>query len=289
MNEVSTKYKEIYTPADIVWFKNVTNSERGEAYLDLSEDIFSLHFPNKHKTNILTPKINEIILIYQKVNGMKAFTHLVTPVDELLIDEGRSEFRFARRVRVIAKTNKENFIHVSETLWETVNLGGITQGNACRINKIKSVENIDELKLDIWNRFNGYFIKSEQDSKLITSSIIADLELENTEFIAKEGGLSLVSHVCKERNRNIINEKKRRASVNNQLTCEVCGFSFIMTYQVNFIECHHLIPIGQGGIRETTLDDLALVCANCHRMLHKRFNGHYLSIKQLREKMNEIK
>ena len=44
MNEVSTKYKEIFTPADIVWFKNVTDSARGEAYLNLSEDFFYFIF-----------------------------------------------------------------------------------------------------------------------------------------------------------------------------------------------------------------------------------------------------
>jgi len=280
----------IFTPSDIVWFKNVTNNANGEAYLNLSDCIFPLHFPNRHKANVLTPHINEIILIYQKVKGVPAFTHLVTPVDDQLIEENkRDDFRYARRVKVIARTGNNNFIPVSETLWNKVNFGGITQGNVCNLNNISKIGNIEELQLDIWQRFNGHFISAELKSETITSAIIATLELTNPDFKATEGGMRMVSHIIKERNRSIINEKKQKAIKNNQLKCEVCDFSFSMTYNVEFIECHHLTPIGQGGVRETTLDDLALVCANCHRMLHKRFDGDYPTISQLQGKLKKVR
>jgi len=280
----------IFTPADIVWFKNVTNNVEGEAYINISGSVFPLHFPNRHKPNVLTPLINEIILIYQRVNGVPAFTHLVTPVDEELIEENnRDDFRYARRVKVIAKTDKNNFIPVSETLWDRVKLGGITQGNVCNINNISNIGNIEELQLDVWQKFKEHFVNPEQESETITSAIITTLEFTNPDFKATEGGMRMVSHIVKERNRNIINEKKQKAIKNNQLKCEVCGFSFPKTYNVEFIECHHLTPIGQGGVRETTLDDLALVCANCHRMLHKKINGDYLTISQLQGKLEKLR
>ena len=51
-----------------------------------------------------------------------------------------------------------------------------------------------------------------------------------------------------------------------------------------FIECHHDIHISIGIIRKTTLKHLSLVCSNCHRMLHRKHNGVYLTVSELREK-----
>ncbi len=60
---------------------------------------------------------------------------------------------------------------------------------------------------------------------------------------------------------------------------------FKMTYSSNYIECHHKTPIAQYGVRDTTMTDLALVCANCHRMLHTKFDGDFLSIDELKDKI----
>ena len=40
-----------------------------------------------------------------------------------------------------------------------------------------------------------------------------------------------------------------------------------------FIECHHKIPLSKYVKNNVTkLEDLALVCSNCHRMLHKEIS-----------------
>ena len=54
---------------------------------------------------------------------------------------------------------------------------------------------------------------------------------------------------------------------------EICGFSFVEHYGplgAGFIEAHHTIPISdlQKGSK-TSVDDLAMLCANCHRMIHR--------------------
>lgn len=71
------------------------------------------------------------------------------------------------------------------------------------------------------------------------------------------------------------------------LACEVCGFDFERVFGEHgrgFAECHHQCPLGSTpGPRETRLDDLALVCANCHRMLHRRLpDGKLPTVVQLR-------
>ncbi|WP_405812446.1 HNH endonuclease [Streptomyces sp. NBC_01520] len=36
------------------------------------------------------------------------------------------------------------------------------------------------------------------------------------------------------------------------------------------MECHHIVPLHEAGEGRTKLNDLALICANCHRMIHRR-------------------
>jgi predicted HNH restriction endonuclease len=59
-----------------------------------------------------------------------------------------------------------------------------------------------------------------------------------------------------------------------ELRCDVCGFSFNAVYGEigeNYIEAHHLVPVSEmreGD--ETGIEDIALVCSNCHRMIHRK-------------------
>lgn len=53
------------TPFDIIWIKNITNSEDGTAYMDVDLE-FVLHFPNKHYGNILKPQ-KEKLFFYIKI------------------------------------------------------------------------------------------------------------------------------------------------------------------------------------------------------------------------------
>jgi 5-methylcytosine-specific restriction protein A len=50
---------------------------------------------------------------------------------------------------------------------------------------------------------------------------------------------------------------------------------------MGFMEVHHIKPLSTlnpGG--KTTLDDLALLCANCHRMVHAQ--RPWLSMEELK-------
>ena len=62
-----------------------------------------------------------------------------------------------------------------------------------------------------------------------------------------------------------------------------CGFDFHKTYgdlSEGFIECHQNKPVSEMIPREkTTLDDLPLVCSNCHRMIHRQ--KPWLSVEEL--------
>lgn len=101
---------------------------------------------------------------------------------------------------------------------------------------------------------------------------------------ASEGRLRLRSHFSRERNRRLVESKRNQAFLKyGQLICEVCGRDFASQYGVlgsSVIECHHTMPLAKLRRRRSThIDDLALVCANCHRVLHK--GGH--TIESLRK------
>ncbi|WP_414168661.1 HNH endonuclease [Streptoverticillium reticulum] len=56
------------------------------------------------------------------------------------------------------------------------------------------------------------------------------------------------------------------------LQCEVCAFDFGRSYGKlgeGYIEVHHVLPLHVSGPQETTLEDLAFLCSNCHRMCHR--------------------
>lgn len=269
-----------YTPFDIIWIKNVTNSIAGHAYMNLPNDNFILHFPTAHRTNAGSPHVDEIILLYQNVNGQRVFTHLVSPIDEVVQEDNtRQDYRFGRLVRVIAATPLNGLIAVSNTSWNNVNFQGISQGNACKIENITGIGNYDPYLEDVWNRFVPFF--KDRSSLITTTNLNQEIETLDPDLSVTEGQLRLITHLAKERNRQIVKLKKDQALASGELLCEVCQFSFTDKYGVNFIECHHLTPIAEGGVRETTVADLALVCSNCHRMLHKRIGGNFLTIPQL--------
>lgn len=107
-----------------------------------------------------------------------------------------------------------------------------------------------------------------------------------------EGKVLTRLHKQKERNRKATEEKKKRVlSERQKLECEACGFDFAKVYGnlgYGFAECHHTIPIAKlEPHHKTKLEDLAIICSNCHRMVHR--SNPMLSIAHLRALIQEHK
>jgi hypothetical protein len=103
------------------------------------------------------------------------------------------------------------------------------------------------------------------------SGLVPDVD---STVVGLEGGAKLVSHFIRERSRSIVEAKKgavRRST--GTLACEVCGFDFATVYPRigdDFCEVHHRTPLSRlNSTVATRLSDLAVVCSNCHRMLHR--------------------
>lgn len=113
-------------------------------------------------------------------------------------------------------------------------------------------------------------------------------EEDDTFHSVKEGKVIYKLHKLRERDSKI-NKKKKEAYFKKykKLNCEVCDFDFYKVYGEigkGFIEAHHRVPLSDlDGESKTELKDLALVCSNCHRMLHREIDS--LTIKELKNKI----
>jgi 5-methylcytosine-specific restriction protein A len=99
----------------------------------------------------------------------------------------------------------------------------------------------------------------------------------------------LRAHLRRERNpklrRRKLDDTKRRGL---PVACEACDFDFGRTYGahgLDYIECHHRIPLHVTGETQTKLADLALLCSNCHRMIHR--TKRWLTVEELKAVIDE--
>ena len=145
---------------------------------------------------------------------------------------------------------------------------------------------------EVWDEYDGDRPRLSQVASAIRNTIETQGELRkifeipsNDEDEAAEGRVLTRMHHYRERDPRIVQRKKEDVlAKTGGLKCEVCTFDFSTVYGemgAGFIECHHTKPIAslKAGDR-TKLSELALVCANCHRMLHRP--KHWLSLAELR-------
>jgi 5-methylcytosine-specific restriction protein A len=141
----------------------------------------------------------------------------------------------------------------------------------------------NRLEEEVWKQFDG----KEDELARIAAAIRAgyahvgspqagDEELDEEEETFPEGRILYRLHRSWERNRNLVKRAKLRAKRRHgRLVCAACQFDFAAFYGrplgEDFIECHHILPPAElQQERQTRIDEIALVCSNCHRMIHRR-------------------
>jgi predicted HNH restriction endonuclease len=142
-------------------------------------------------------------------------------------------------------------------------------------------------------RFRAYLCSTEPDDVARAKArrddavgiLFMDEELDNDEDLsasdleppiplATEGRRLLVAHFVRERRPNLIEARKRVERVERGvLTCGVCELtSDQLPAEIGeaCFEVHHTVPLSDRLTPSPTrLADLALLCANCHRMIHR--------------------
>lgn len=156
----------------------------------------------------------------------------------------------------------------------------------------KGLQSVSTLDRWIWEEYSlsrdalsslaGYIRENMDPASGLRHQVQYVRETEGVE----EGQVTTQLHRSRERDSAIVEAKKVAARKSQgKLICEVCEFDFAKVYGKRgdgFIECHHIKPLSDlsplGGT--TGLSDLALVCSNCHRMIHRK--SPWLSINQLK-------
>lgn len=121
--------------------------------------------------------------------------------------------------------------------------------------------------------------------KIKPNAIVTAKELFSTEAISHvlpccgdfaEGRVFYRTHLVHERNPALMKKAKERFKKehNGNLFCEVCKFDFSAVYGIlgeDFIEGHHVKPVSKMQDGDTTkVEDIVMVCSNCHSMIHRR-------------------
>jgi 5-methylcytosine-specific restriction protein A len=131
----------------------------------------------------------------------------------------------------------------------------------------------------LWAEYDGRLVDLATEAEAIRQAVIGADEavvakLPPAEpYEGEEGGVIMRLHKRYERDPKLVREKLKAAAAAGSLACEACGFDFEAVYGelgAGYIEIHHTNPVHTllAGTK-TKLADLALLCANCHRMAHR--------------------
>jgi predicted HNH restriction endonuclease len=171
---------------------------------------------------------------------------------------GGTKWQFKMKNKQIdCKRNCPNYCENSGALcsddWKTAKLNSRHSGILDHI--IDNIEYYNQKDLDLKTkeRINGI--------KLIKSKLIRQ---------ADEGESYKAEIRLRKRVPKLIAEKKLKSDGR----CEACQFNFNKKYRnlsKNCLVAHHLEPIGsRKKQKRTTLNDLILLCPNCHAIIHSR-------------------
>lgn len=137
----------------------------------------------------------------------------------------------------------------------------------------KGLGNVSSMDRQIWKEFGQ---RRDEVHKLAAAiklgiATAASEQLPEVEQELPEGRLLTALHIRRERNpkvRKMLLDDRRSAG----FRCEICNLTrpdLEAPLQEAMFEAHHLVPLAEAGERKTKLADLALLCACCHRLIHR--------------------
>ena len=182
---------------------------------------------------------------------------------EIDLGAGRDVIRYAKRL-LEQDSPVPVFLKRDTFAWEYVGRFGAVQYNvdASDLYPAKRFRRKDAIAV--------LYLAMEAESS--TDGLVEDPSISAA--AAVEGGAALATHLRRERSRQLTEAKRRsHRAEHGQLSCQACGLTetdLPPGIGEGCFEVHHTLPLGQGkGAVVTKLDDLALICANCHRLVHR--------------------
>lgn len=224
--------------------------------------------------------IPALIFISSKNEGILT-SDLIQHLEDVLKPEGndleiianRNDTFFSQKVRNLI--SHRNLVNKGLATYEQIgneNLSKITE-----LGKKYITDNIDGFD---FIESNGF---SEEERKTVIDNDFSNLVIE-------EGFIRSNHTKTRSRSRKLVEKAREYFNVNDKIYCKACDFNFENFYGEigkGFIEIHHLRPIFayednfEQSIQDA-LNNVAPVCANCHRIIHRK-KTNVLPIETLRE------
>ncbi len=155
----------------------------------------------------------------------------------------------------------------------------------------KGLGNVSKVDRTVWNELGSEPYKLKMLATLIKAGINTLNEVRENEpsyDVFAEGRVVTETHLRRERDpvlrARLIEQRKKKG----QLTCDLCakGTTGIQaSFAESTYEAHHIIPLALGEERSTRIADMALLCACCHRLVHKAIasEGRWIDLAEARK------
>ena len=165
-------------------------------------------------------------------------------------------------------------------------------GNLRAVATGKGLGNTAKVDRLVWERFGNDPTETRaraaaiREAASLGQSLAAAPEEEDEVF--PEGRTATYVHKKRERNPKLRKKLIAARTAANRLFCDICGLDSPSPDQKlaeAAFEAHHIVPLSSKGESTTKLGDLALLCACCHRMLHRAISleKRWISIAEAKE------
>lgn len=213
---------------------------------------------------------DEIVLaldLYIKCNGKPPGTN-----DSRVIALSKTLRSFPHHHRA---ARKNSFRNAAGVAFKLQNIHQVATG--------KGLSNVSKTDRQVWENIGHRPNEVKRLAALIEASIeqVSNHDLV-PDSIFIEGRLVTENHVRMEREPTL---RKKFLATRKSLKCDLChckSNAASKEIQASMFECHHTKPLSMTGKTKTQLTDIALLCANCHRMVHKAISQEkrWLSTKE---------
>ncbi len=155
----------------------------------------------------------------------------------------------------------------------------------------KGLGNVSQMDREVWHELGGDRPRTKQLADLIRTGIAIVEHVRddnNVDEVFAEGRVVTETHLRRERDarvRDRLLDQRRKAG---GLSCDICDYNGARhptEVRDAVFEAHHILPLSAGRERRTHVKDLALLCANCHRMTHRAIaqSKRWLSVNEAAE------
>lgn len=145
--------------------------------------------------------------------------------------------------------------------------------NLRQLDSGRGLSNVSKTDRQVWEKYGSQpaTVRNLADAIITGMKTITSEEISEDVEELPEGRLLTAIHVRRERNpkvRKMLLDARRAAG----LRCDICDLSrpgIQADLEEAVFEAHHIVPLASAGERKTKLSDLSLLCACCHRAIHR--------------------